>query len=379
MTLAPEQEDRPTPGRSFPVPDAWAPAFDAVPRSLFLPDLVWAHDMATGTSKPVDRLADPDAWSAAAQADIPIVTQWDDGQHANDLAGKVPTSSASMPSVVARMLDALDVSPGMRVLEIGTGTGWNAGLLAHRLGDDAVTSIEVDPTVAESARKRLAAAGLHPRVITGDGYAGYPAGAPYDRIIATCGMRHIPQAWIEQLPSGGVIVAPWGTHFENGDALVRLTKARGGTAEGPFLRLVEFMKMRSQRLTAPQHPAEFPGDASISSTTARPPFGPWEAFPFAAGLRLAGLTHVSDRRGDERVVWLYGLADRSWAATVLKDGSSESTVWQSGPRRLWDEVETAYDWWQAVGAPGIDRFGLTVDTDGQHPWLDHPDNPVGAR
>ncbi|MCX4750947.1 methyltransferase domain-containing protein [Kitasatospora sp. NBC_01287] len=370
-------QDRPgTTGRSFPVSGPWAAAMDALPRALFLPDLMWAHDMFTGASEPVDRRADPDAWGEAAAADIPLVTQWDDGRNSDAQAGTVPTSSASMPSIVAGMLEDLDASPGMRVLEIGTGTGWNAGLLAHRLGDNAVTTIEVDPAVAEAAREHLAAAGLHPTVITGDGSAGHPAGAPYDRIIATCGMRHIPHAWIEQLQPGGVILAPWGTHFENGDALVRLTAAQDGTLAGPFLRPVEFMKMRSQRLTPPQHPVDFPGDASVSTTAARPPFGPWKAFPFVAGLRLAGLTHVTDRRGDERVVWLYGLADKSWAAVVFQDEVERSTVWQSGPRRLWDEMEAAHDWWQAAGRPGIDRFGLTVDRDGQHPWLNSPDNRV---
>ncbi|GAB2696216.1 methyltransferase domain-containing protein [Kitasatospora kifunensis] len=373
-------QDRPAaPGRSFPVSDPWVAAFEAVPRAQFLPDLMWAHDMARGASVPVDRTADPGAWNAAAQADIPIVTQWDDGRHRGSPPGTVPTSSASMPSVVAAMLDDLDVSPGMRVLEIGAGTGWNAGLLTHRLGGSQVVSMEVDPAVAETARQNLAASGLHPTVITGDGYAGHPAGAPYDRIIATCGMRQIPQAWVEQLRPGGIIVAPWGTHFENGDALVRLAISQDGIAAGPFLRPVEFMKLRAQRLRPPQHPAEFPGDADTSTTTLRLPFGPWEAFPFAAGLRLDGVTHVAGRRGDEQAVWLYGLADQSWAATVFRDGVDHATVWQSGPRRLWDEIEAAYQWWTAVGQPGFERFGLTVDQDGERAWLDHPANLVRAR
>ncbi|MEU6238854.1 protein-L-isoaspartate(D-aspartate) O-methyltransferase, partial [Kitasatospora sp. NPDC047058] len=129
MTLASEQEGRPAPGRSFPVPDSWASAFVAVPRSLFLPDLVWAHDMTTGNSRPVDRTADEPGWLAAAAADIPIVTQWDDGAHQGAEPGTVPTSSASMPSLVASMLGDLQVEPGMRVMEQGTGTGWNAALL----------------------------------------------------------------------------------------------------------------------------------------------------------------------------------------------------------------------------------------------------------
>jgi hypothetical protein len=86
---------------------------------------------------------------------------------------------------------------------------------------------------------------------------------------------------------------------------------------------------------------------------------------------------ASDRRCDERSVWLYGLSDRSWAAVLFHDGQPVSTVYQGGPRKLWDEVEAAYRWWEAEGRPGIDRFGLTVSQQGQRIWLDTPEQPVG--
>ncbi|MYQ44623.1 methyltransferase domain-containing protein, partial [Streptomyces sp. SID4985] len=157
----------------------WLPAFAAVPRARFLPDVMWPHDMDTGTTVAVDRREQPELWTSYANADVPIVTQWDDGR--GERRGNVPTSSASMPSVVFRMLAALEVEPGHRVLEIGTGTGWNAGLLSHRLGRDSVVSVEVDPKVADAARERLSAQGLLGRVLTGDGAEGDEAGAPYDR------------------------------------------------------------------------------------------------------------------------------------------------------------------------------------------------------
>ncbi|WP_327066850.1 methyltransferase domain-containing protein [Kitasatospora sp. NBC_01302] len=368
------------PGRSFPVPTPWAATFEAVPRALFLPDLMWAHDMAAGTSVPVDRTANLDAWATAAQADIPIITQWDDGQHAGREPGVVPTSSASMPSVVAGMLDDLDVQPGMRVLEIGTGTGWNAALLARHLGDQAVTTIEVDPAVATDASHHLSAAGLHPKVIVGDGADGYSPGAPYDRVIATCGMRSIPYSWVEQTRPSGIILAPWGTHFGNGDALVRLTVGRDGTASGPFLRPVEFMKMRSQRLVWPQPPT---AGGTVSEGTTRlvlPAHHRFAPFPFALGLRLPDVTHAVQPHDDGETLWLYSLAETepAWSATEFRGGDVHR-VQQYGARRLWDEVEAAHDWWQDQGRPGFDRFGLTVDQDGERSWLDHPDNPVRAR
>lgn len=122
----------------------------------------------------------------------------------------VPTSSSSAPSVVAAMLDALDVQPGQQVLEIGTGTGWNAALLCELVGDaDRVTTIEVDPVVAAQARKTLGAAGYEVRVVVGDGAEGFPALAPYDRIIATCAVWEVPHAWLTQVRDGGIIVTPW--------------------------------------------------------------------------------------------------------------------------------------------------------------------------
>ncbi|MFD7642724.1 methyltransferase domain-containing protein [Kitasatospora sp. NPDC059795] len=251
-------------GRSFPVPDDWAATFDAVPRSLFLPDLVWAHDMTTGTSRSVDRCADETGWLDATAEDVPIVTQWDDGAHHGAEPGTVPTSSASQPSVVAAMLDLLRVEPGMRVVEQGTGTGWNAALLAHRLGDANVTTVEIDPQVAAHARTRLHAAGYRPRTVCSDGAYGHPDGAPYDRVIATFGVRDIPLPWIEQTRPGGMLLVPFGGRYSNADALVRLTVHADGTASGPFLQPVEFMKMRSQRLTWPAPP---PTGGTITETT----------------------------------------------------------------------------------------------------------------
>ncbi|MEV7907695.1 methyltransferase domain-containing protein [Streptomyces anulatus] len=108
-------------------------------------------------------------WQRWADTNVPIVTQWDDGHHTGLAHGELATSSSSMPSAVFAMFRDLSVVEGARVLEIGTGTGWCAGLLSARLGDRNVVSVEVDETVAETARKALAAAGWHPEVVTGDG------------------------------------------------------------------------------------------------------------------------------------------------------------------------------------------------------------------
>ncbi|QHC28185.1 methyltransferase domain-containing protein [Streptomyces sp. HF10] len=357
----------------------WFPAFAAVDRAAFLPDVIWPFDMDTGTTVTVDRRDEPDLWSSYANADVPIVTQWDDG--VSEGRGNVPTSSASMPSVVFRMLSALEVETGHHVLEVGTGTGWSAALLAHRLGVENVVSIEIDPKVADTARDRLAAQQLLGRILTRDGTDGDEMGAPYDRIIATAGVRRIPPAWLRDAP-GGMILAPWGTHFGNEDALVRLRVSEdGGTAVGRFLGPVEFMKLRSQRSPFAGHDIYVPngvdgadcGTTTVTEEQLLGDGGRFAARRFAVGLMVRNChQQVADKRDGARPVWFYGLTDRSWACVMFQDGREEATVWQSGPRRLWDEVATALTWWRAAGEPGYERLGLTVTAHSQRAWLDRP-------
>lgn len=153
----------------------WRASFLAVPRTHFIPEVIW-HEV-DGVLRPLRRTEDPDRWQALASAEDAVVTQVDDGHP--DGPGDLPTSSASQPDVVALMLGHLDVQGGERVLEIGTGTGWNAALLAHRLGPERVITIEVDPEVAAQARTALKDSGYGAvTVITGDGAQGYLPGCP---------------------------------------------------------------------------------------------------------------------------------------------------------------------------------------------------------
>jgi protein-L-isoaspartate O-methyltransferase len=99
-----------------------------------------------------------------------------------------------MPSIMSWMLQALDLADGQQVLEIGTGTGYNATLLCHRLSDANVTSIDIDPALVDQARLRLGELGYASLLAAGDGVGGLPAGAPYDAILATAAVDHIPSA-----------------------------------------------------------------------------------------------------------------------------------------------------------------------------------------
>lgn len=137
-----------------------------------------------------------------AYADDPVYTKHDD-------AG-VSISAASQPTIVAMMLEQLQAEPGQRILEIGAGTGYNAGLIAHLVGDQGkVTAIDVDDDIVEGARAGLTAAGIeNVHVVLADGALGHAANAPFDRIIATVGAGDLPDAWLEQLAPDGRLVVP---------------------------------------------------------------------------------------------------------------------------------------------------------------------------
>ena len=132
----------------------------------------------------------------------------------------------SQPYVVAAMTELLGVEPGHRVLEIGTGSGYQAAVLAA-LGA-RVWSIEIVPELADAARERLAREGYEVQVVTGDGYAGLPAEAPFDRILVTAAPPEVPEALVAQLAIGGRMVLPVGTAEQE---IRVLTKTDAGVRE----------------------------------------------------------------------------------------------------------------------------------------------------
>jgi len=134
----------------------------------------------------------------------------------------------SQPYVVAYMTEQLALEPRHRVLEIGTGSGYQAAVLS-RLAREVVT-IERYRTLAETARTRLATLGYdNVTVVVGDGFKGHPERAPYDRIIVTAAAEEIPDALVAQLAEGGVMLLPLGPHG-GAQRIVKLTKSADGTA-----------------------------------------------------------------------------------------------------------------------------------------------------
>ncbi|MFE3201584.1 methyltransferase domain-containing protein [Embleya sp. NPDC059237] len=346
--------------------------FADTPRLPYIPDVVWAGD----DDARIDRRTDPDAWANAVAADIPLVTQVDDGTDAGHM---IPTSSASMPSLVRLMLEQLDPRTDHNVLELGTGTGWSTALLSTALTRGRVTSIEVDPHVAAQAQESLFAGDFEPTLIVGDGLQGYKEDAPYDRLIATMAVRRVPYAWVEQTTPGGVIVTPWGNAY-NVSGLLRLVVDGDGTASGPFVGNVNFMWARSQRSAFDGR--RFVGDVipdpktrRVRHTTTDPRPIREEHADFAIGLRLPDVEHRTYfGQGDRFATWY---ADgESWASIDYKPGADSFEVNEHGPRDLWAEIEAAYEAWRDQGEPPREQHGITVTRDGQSTWLDGPNGRV---
>jgi protein-L-isoaspartate(D-aspartate) O-methyltransferase len=284
----------------------WREAFEAVPRHLFVP--YYYVGALGGFERLWGEERDPrrrERWLRGAYADTPLATRVRDGEL---------ISSSSQPSLMAKMLVELEVTDGDRVLEIGAGTGYNAALLAHRLGDELVTTVDLDIDITESARQHLAAAGYHPSVVTGDGARGVPERAPFDRIIATCTLHSIPRPWLAQCTPGARILAPMAT------GLIRLRVRDGGHAEGRFLHTpAYFVPLRGGSEPEAAHP------------------------------HLGGLP----RRARDHELFRFLIS--------LTAGSLD-------PRE-------ALALWERERMPSRERYGITVSGETAWAWLDDPEGP----
>ncbi|MDJ1135442.1 methyltransferase domain-containing protein [Streptomyces iconiensis] len=360
----------------YPVPGEWVRAFHAVPRHRFLPERLWLRDGAGGYAS-CDRGREPDRWWRAAYRDQTLVVQLATGPD----GFQEPTSAASAPSTMLRMLELAQLDDDGPVLEVGTGTGFHAALLCHRLGAAQVTSIDIDSGLVHDAKERLRTAGYEPTLAATDGTGGHQPGAPYARILSTVAVHStVPAAWTAQVRYGGRIVTPFATAWLPYGTLV-LDRHRD-RAEGRFHPGGSYMGLRG-RTVASLADARGPRDVpAVTGTT----LSPWRvagedlAAQFAIGLRVPGAWHSWDTGVEEAHtrLWVADEEATSWAA-VDYDGSDASCfrVAQHGPRRLWEEIETAYRGWSESGRPGIDRHGITVDDDGrQRLWIDQPSTPL---
>ena len=278
-------------------------------------------------------------------------------------------SAASQPALVVMMLHELGLEPGMKVLEIGAGSGWNAGLIAHGVGsDDLVHSVDIQHDLVEQAREHLTAAG-HPGVNlrAGDGGEGWPEAAPFDRMIATVGCPDIPPVWLDQLADDGVLLVPLlmrGFYAP----LLRLRK-RGATFTGGFRGPSGFMTLQGAHHT----------DAHDQLIIDDMPAG----LPVACASLPEGITYgflvflfstseafrYAVRRTEQTPYILHHVDSGSWI-TFMPDDPKVDVM---GRTRAFDDLKEAQEAWIGYGRPSLKSFKVDVVAEEEPPpggWLD---------
>ncbi len=326
----------------------WRRAVEETPRDVYVPLF---YRQAKGEWESVT--AKSPGYLDAVYGDRALTTQVTDGRS---------TSSSSQPSLMLDMLEGLDVEDGHTVGEVATGTGYNSGLICHRVGDGNLITIEVDATLSRLAETRLRACGYAPRVVAGDARQGFPGHSALDRLIVTCGFDAFPYPLARGMREGGVVVCPlgWGN--------ARLVMNGNGVLEGRFLaRGSYFMKARDEGGTGN---VPYPRDAGpFTGRTAEIGHGGLngEMFRFVQSLVLGEFGEATELDDDGNTAGY-----RIWTPDGSLARVEGTKVEQAGPRELWTTLERAHSWYASHGHPSRDRFGATISHDRQSYWLGEP-------
>jgi protein-L-isoaspartate(D-aspartate) O-methyltransferase len=285
-----------------------------------------------------------------------------------------PVSSSSLPSVMAKMLEALDVHPGQRVLEIGTGSGYNAALLASLAGDPRnVFTIERDALLAQRASAVLdETVGNGVTVITGDGFLGSTHTGPYQRIMATASVPTIPPAWIAQLAPGGKLVMDLHGPLASGFLVVE--KAEDGKTTGYFLdEPLYFMPLETDALVMPEaksselvkHPSlatfRLPGDAIFPHKLFDSSFG------WFLQWSLPGCQVRTQKRRLATGLTQHTILFFSTKALLSFRRQETEDTWQVHVygQPLWDDLQQSWHDFLSLGMPRPQEYRLVVE-DGHH-------------
>jgi protein-L-isoaspartate(D-aspartate) O-methyltransferase len=301
---------------------------------------------------PFDRDRPDDASLEQIYSDRSLVTRID---------GFCATSSTTAPQLMAWMLEALELRPGLRVLEIGTGTGYNTALLAELVGDPGlVYTMELQQEVVDQARLSLEAegyGGVH--AVAGDGFHGFPTGAPYDRIIATVGCSDVSPRWVEQLAEDGIMVVP----LQHGAShpLIRVTRSRADRALGRVVGSSQFMDVAGMLACANPWQSYLIGGMEEEALWVRdlPCMPPPEhvsrgIFQDPTHRDLHFFLSLSSRE-----LWRstrgYGLADPGSGAAIVVSGDGVRGYARAGrtaaAERLYSRLLGLIEEWEALGCP----------------------------
>ena len=336
------------------VPVGWADALEAVPRHLFVPDTVW-HPVPGGYV-PYHRDDDPTSWlTLAYRHDDHIVAQVDNGAPSG--MGRYATCTVMDPTDITFLLGLVPITPGMRVCLVGAGLGYLTALLAHKLGADAVSAVEIDPGLATDCRRRLASVGLDGvDVLTADATVELPDGAPFDLILSTVTVRHVPGEWLRRVRTGGTIITGFATTYRH-HSIIQLAVHHPGLATGHVVGEIEYDWERGQ----PIRPTLTTTDIAAAAGGADSTTFDVDRFPntsdaiFTIGIRVPNCVQVY-LSGDD--LWFLDPATGSRAHWHRPVGRYR--VDQYGPRRLWDEITTAYQWWRTNGQPEPGEWLITA-------------------
>ncbi|MFC8125946.1 methyltransferase domain-containing protein [Streptomyces sp. NPDC057302] len=272
------------------------------------------------------------------------------------------TSMSTLLGLTTQLLQELDLRPGLRVLDVGTGAGVSAAVACQICGDEQVVTLDRDEHLVAAARARLSDLGLHPQAVAGAGEHGVP-GAAFDRIFVSYTVECVPTALVEQLASGGRLLAHVTSASPSwpGLAVVEREAGRQLTA---YLKAVEFAHRAGHGMQRIWLTKEFKERIAIDTDTwtqrsmLAPPADSDRGFWLAADHLLGGGL-VRDFGAEHLVIGAPGCG--SWMRAE-PDGRRRWSVTVHGPRDIWAELQDLAVTWRAAGSP--DRYRLTVDANG---------------
>jgi len=316
-----------------------------------------------------DGPSDVSAWLEAAYSSRATlitrigITHADDAEPGSGYNGW-PTSSATHPSLVLDMYRRARIAASAAILDVGTGPGYGAALLATRFGDGQVTSIDVDPYLTTTAAERLGRLGLHPDILTCDAAGDLPG--TFDRIVPMVSLPGIPASWLTALKPGGRLVFS----LTGGSVLITARKTEDGGAAGRVeYERAGFMAARHGPGPAPHGSVPeraLGGDGDEITTSPYPVVDPAWGWGLNAILSvttpgLAIRSHTDDETGVTTTCVAHG--DGSWArAAGTRD--EPALVHQAGPRRLWDILDDHRRYWLTHGYLPLRGAAAWIDPDG---------------